>query len=104
MSPEDGEQTQAGVVLGQKYAYATASLLVGIAAFINLLGLERAILAIVFGWLALKSRPAPRLSGRRLWAKLGLVLGAVMLVAVPTALILFFDRFRALIEALEKLP
>ena len=103
MASQDGQDAQAGVVLGQKYAYATASLLVGIASFLNLLGLERAILAIVFAWLALKSRPGPRLHRRRLWAKVGLVLGVVMLVTVPTMLILFFDRFRALIEALEKL-
>lgn len=103
MPSENTQDPRAGTVLGQKYAYATASLLIGIAGFINLLGLERAVLAIVFAWLALKSRPAPRLRDRRLWAKVGLALGIVMLVTVPTVLILFFDRFRALIEALEKL-
>ena len=39
-------------VLGQKYAFATASLLLGIASFISLLGVEKGILAIVFGSIA----------------------------------------------------
>ena len=34
-----------GMVLGQKYAYATAALMVGIAGYIQLLGIERALLA-----------------------------------------------------------
>ena len=38
------------VVLGQKYAYATVSLLLGIFCFINLAGMEKAILAMVFGY------------------------------------------------------
>jgi hypothetical protein len=41
-------------ILGQKYAFATASLILGISSFVSLLGLEKAILAIVFGWLALR--------------------------------------------------
>jgi hypothetical protein len=46
-------------ILGQKYAFATASLILGISSFVSLLGLEKAILAIVFGWLALRATPAP---------------------------------------------
>lgn len=91
------------VVLGQKYAYATAALLVGIISYIQLLGIERALLAIVFAWLALRSNPQPRLDGRRLWAKAGLVLGLVQLVIVPTIVILKFEFFRELIATLEKL-
>ena len=40
-------------VLGQKYAFATAALLLGIISFISMLGVEKAVLAIVFGWLAM---------------------------------------------------
>ena len=40
--------------LGQKYAYATVSLVLGAASFVNLLGIEKGILAIAFGMLALK--------------------------------------------------
>ena len=99
---ENDRVTQA-YVLGQKYAYATASLLVGIAAFVNLLGLERAFLAMAFAWLALKAQPEPRLVDRRRWGQVGLILGVVMCVLVPTALVLFFDRLRDVLAALEKL-
>ena len=43
-------QTRESLILGQKYAFATASLILGIVSFVNLLGLEKPILAIVFGW------------------------------------------------------
>jgi hypothetical protein len=97
------QSTNSGIVLGQKYAYATAALLVGIASYIQLLGIERAVLAIVFAWLALRTNPGPRLQDRRLWAKAGLVLGLIMLVLVPTILMCKFGAFRELITALEKL-
>ena len=46
----------AHAVLGQKYAFATASLVLGVACFINLLGFEKAVLARAFGWLTLKEQ------------------------------------------------
>lgn len=92
-----------GTVLGQKYAYATAALLLGITSYIQLLGIERAILAIVFAWLALRGNPRPRLDIRRRWAKAGLVLGLIQLVAVPTIVILKFEALREMIITLDKL-
>ena len=92
-----------GVVLGQKYAYATAALMVGIAGYIQFLGIERAILAILFAYLALRPSPVPRLENRRLWAQVGLALGLIMLVIVPTIVLIKFDALRELITALEKL-
>ncbi len=80
-------ETQNNFVLGQKYAYATVSLLLGIFCFINIAGMEKAILAIVFGWLALRANPAPVLSERRRWAQAGLILGVLVLVIVPTIII-----------------
>jgi hypothetical protein len=91
------------VVLGQKYAYATISLVLGIACFINLAGLEKAILAITFAWLALKREPAPVLKNRRFWAKTGLALGATLLILVPTIIVLNLDRLRSVIEVLSRL-
>ena len=92
-----------GTVLGQKYAYATAALLLGITAYIQLLGIERAMLAIVFAWLALRTDPEPRLDVRRRWAKVGLVLGLIQLVVVPAIVILNFEALRELIAAFEEL-
>jgi hypothetical protein len=97
------EESQTHVVLGQKYAYATISLILGICCFVNFLGMEKAILAIVFGWLALKATPAPALKDRRLWAKTGLILGTAMLIFVPVIVILNFDELRKIIEMLQQL-
>jgi hypothetical protein len=90
-------------ILGQKYAFATASLVLGISCFVNLLGLEKAILAIVFGWLALRATPAPVLQQHRAWAKVGVAFGILPLIILPTVLILNYERLRELIECLSKM-
>ncbi|MGI8788808.1 MAG: hypothetical protein ACR2HG_13735 [Pyrinomonadaceae bacterium] len=90
-------------ILGQKYAFATVSLILGIFCFVNLLGLEKPILAIIFGWLALRAKPEPKLTEHRLWAQVGITLGIIMLIIVPTIIILNFDRIREIIEVLFKL-
>ena len=100
---QSNPESQAHIVLGQKYAYATISLILGLACFINLAGLEKAMLAVIFGWLALKSGPPPALNTRRVWAKTGMSLGILMLVTVPTIILLNIDRLRAMVEALMKL-
>ncbi|MDT5155793.1 MAG: hypothetical protein QOH51_150 [Acidobacteriota bacterium] len=100
---ENNLDSQTHVILGQKYAYATISLILGITCFISLAGMEKAILAIVFAWMALKSSPAPVLKDRRVWAQTGLVLGTIMLIVVPTIILLNLDRLRTLIEALVRL-
>ncbi len=88
------------IVLGQKYAFATASLICGIACYVNLLGLEKGVLAIVFAWMALKDRPSPRLTVRRGWAQAGLAMGTIPLVVIPVVLALNFDRLHRLLNAL----
>lgn len=100
---ESNKESQAHIVLGQKYAYATISLILGIACFINLAGMEKAVLAVIFARLALKSSPAPALTARRVWAQTGLVLGIAVLLVVPTIIILNVDRLREIVEALMKL-
>lgn len=96
-------ETQDYVVLGQKYAYATVSLVLGISCFVSLLGLEKAILAIAFGWLALRSTPAPKLKEHRSWAKAGIILGVLPFIILPIIIILNFDRLREFVELLEKM-
>lgn len=97
------ENFNQGVILGQKYAYATASLLVGIICYVQLLGMERAILAILFALLALKATPEPKLEKRRLWAKAGLVLGIITMILIPVIVIFKFDQVKELIHAFESL-
>ena len=96
-------QTKNSLILGQKYAFATASLILGICSFVNLLGLEKPILAIIFGWLALRTTPEPQLIQHRVWAKTGVVLGSIVLVVVPTLIILNLDRLREFVDVLSKL-
>ena len=96
-------QTKESLILGQKYAFATASLILGICSFVNLLGLEKPILAIIFGWLALRTNPAPQLTEHRLWAKAGVTLGTIILIVVPALIIMNFHRLQEFIEILSKL-
>jgi hypothetical protein len=104
MQNHDGPAKDAAV-LGQKYAYATASLILGLLCFVNLAGLEKAVVAIVFGVLALGREPAPDLVQRRAWAKAGVALGAAMIVLVPTLIyfVIGIDGLRQIIEALARL-
>ena len=96
-------ETKESLILGQKYAFATASLILGIFSFVNLLGLEKPILAIVFGWLALRATPAPLLKEHRVWAKTGVALGTIILIVLPTIIILNFHRLAEFIDVLSKL-
>jgi hypothetical protein len=91
------------IVLGQKYAFATASLVLGIASFVNLLGIEKGILAIVFGVLALRRHPAPGLKVRRTWGRLGATFGALQIVLVVAVIALNFDKVLDVITLLERL-
>ena len=90
-------------ILGQKYAYATVSLLLGIFCFINLAGMEKAVLAIAFAWLALRTTPEPILKQRRMWAQAGLILGGLVLIIVPIIIFLTFGRLREFFEVLMKM-
>lgn len=96
-------ETNESTILGQKYAFATVSLVLGIFCFVNLLGLEKPILAIIFGWLALRAKPEPKLKEHRLWAQVGITLGIITLIVVPLIIILNFDRLREIIEVLSKM-
>lgn len=96
-------ENKQALILGQKYAFATVSLVLGIFCFVNLLGLEKPILAIIFGWLALRSVPEPKLTAHRIWAQVGVVLGAIVLIVLPVLIIINFDRLREFVEVLSKL-
>ncbi len=85
------QQLNEQAVHGQKYAFATASLLLGIASFISLLGVEKGILAILFGILALRAQPLPALAKRRAWGKTGIVLGAFH-ISLVVVIVLFSWR------------
>ena len=97
------QQDRANIVLGQKYAYATVALVLGIASFVNLLGMDKAILAIVFGSMALRSTPAPALKSRREWGQVGVVLGVLQVVVITILIIVFRNELSHALEALMRL-
>ena len=91
------------LILGQKYAFATASLILGISCFVNLLGMEKAILAITFSWLALRESPEPVLKEHRGWAKAGLILGILLLIIMPSIILLNLDRIWEIVDCFSKM-
>ena len=96
-------ETRESLILGQKYAFATAALVLGISCFVNLIGLEKAIMAILFAYLALREKPKPVLREHRVWAKAGLILGIVPLIILPIIILLNLDRLYEIIECFSKI-
>ena len=96
---EPGSQND--LIRGQRLAFAGASLALGICSFISLLGVEKAILAIVFGVLALRNAPGrPMAHGR---ARLGIVLGGLQIALVLALLVVFHDDVMRFFESMERL-
>jgi hypothetical protein len=94
-------QAQSDFVFGQRYAFATLAMVLAFLSFINLAGMEKAILAIVLGYKALTAAPAPALERRRGWAKAGAVLGATHIVLVVSVILLNWDRLAKVVEVLR---
>ena len=66
----------------EKSVWAIASLTLGVACFITVFGMEKALLAIVFGYLGIKEMKAnKKLQGKNM-AYLGIALGVVSIVLV----------------------
>jgi hypothetical protein len=95
------ESRESAFVLGQRYTLATVALGLALLSFLNLAGMEKAILAIVLGVKALKSVPAPALEQRRGLARIGIGLGAAHIVLVLTIILLNLDRLGTLVETLR---
>jgi len=90
----------AAAARGRSQAYATAALVAGCVAFINLLGAEKALLAIVFAALALRGSLS-RAGRTRAWIAIGLgVLQPITLIAV---LLIFHDKAARLFLLLKDL-
>ena len=94
-------QAQSEFVIGQRYVFATLATVVALLSFINLAGMEKAILAIVLGYKALAAAPPPALERRRGWAKAGAVLGATHIVLVVSVILLNLDRLGKVVEVLR---
>lgn len=97
------ESRESSFVLGQRYTLATLALALALLSFLNLAGLEKAILAIVLGLKALKPAPEPQLEQRRGWAKMAIGLGVAHAVLVVTIILLNLHRLPKLIDAFRAL-
>lgn len=97
------QSKQPGFVIGQRRAFATLALVIALLSFVNLAGLEKAILAIVLGIRALSPSPEPALDQRRSWAKAAAVLGAAHIILVVTVIAMNLDRLSKVIDAFRAL-
>ena len=97
------ESRESAFVLGQRYTLATLAITLALLSFLNLAGLEKAVLAIVLGVKALKDVPDPPLQNRRGWARLGIGLGAAHMVLLAAVILLNLHRIPKLLEALRAL-
>jgi hypothetical protein len=95
------ETRESSFVLGQRYALATLALIVALLSFLNLAGMEKAILAIVLGARALRPVPQPPLEQRRGWARMAIGLGVAHVVLVVTIVLWNLDRLAELLDALR---
>lgn len=97
------ESTQSAFVLGQRYTLATVAVTLALLSFLNVAGLEKAVLAIVLALKALEHTPGPPLEQRRGWARLAIGLAAAHVVLLATVILLNLHRLPRLFEALRAL-
>jgi hypothetical protein len=95
------ESRESSFVLGQRYTLATLALGLALLSFLNLAGMEKAILAIVLAVRALKPMPQPALEQRRNWARFAIGLGIAHVVLVVTVILLNLDRLAQVVDALR---
>jgi len=86
--------------MGSKSKIAVMALVLGIVCFLNLLGIEKAIAAIIAGWLGLKETEIEGKSGKRL-AMTGIVLGSLYIVTITVLLILKGPEFIGMISRMS---
>lgn len=91
---------RAALLQGRREGLATAALAAACLAFVNLLGAEKALLALTLAGLAVRGLPPGAARGRAL-AAVGL--SAVYLATVVTVLILFRHELADLIRLLKDL-
>jgi len=97
------ESRDSAFVLGQRYMLATVALVIALLSFLNLAGLEKAIVAIILAVRALKPGPGPQLEERRGWARLAIGLATAHIVLLAAVILLNLDRLPKLYEALRAL-
>jgi hypothetical protein len=82
-------------------SFAAASLTLGVCSFISALGVEKSILAIVFGVLALRNT-TPRPGTRLGLARFGILLGILPLALLVVLLAIFRQEAMRFLEYLNR--
>lgn len=78
---------------------ALVSLLLGIFSFVHLLGIEKAVLAIIIGILALRESIGNTKSTKLSW--IGIVLGLLYLVVVAVIIMFYFPKMVLMLKGLK---
>jgi hypothetical protein len=82
--------------------FAIASLVVGILSFISLAGMEKAIVAIIFGALALKKMERSNQSAGKNLATAGIILSIFSIVLSLSLIVKFWPKIQQQIEQIQK--
>ncbi len=86
---------------GNKSEFAIASFIMGIVSFVHLMNLEKPIIAVVFGVLALKNiKRQPGVKGKGL-AVAGLLLGIVGIILTSTMTIKYWPQMMNMAQRLK---
>jgi hypothetical protein len=103
MNTTEGESNdwQKGFAAGRRHGFAIAALVVSLVSFLSLLGAEKALTAIVFGWIALKGAERGSLPNRL--GKSAIAIGCIFMVTVATVLVLFWKDVVKFVDLLQKL-
>lgn len=80
--------------------FAIASLVIAILSFVNLAGLEKAIVAIVFGVLALRKIEDTQLKSKKL-ANAGIILGIISTLLTITFIIKFYPKIQQRLKQIQ---
>ncbi len=86
--------------MGNKSKAAILALVGGIACFLNLLGVEKAVFTITAGWLALKEIDSEGKTGKNL-AYAGIILGFLYIVVITLLLIFKGPEFITMIQSMK---
>ncbi len=84
---------------GRRIGLATAALALGVVSFLNLLGLEKSILAIVLALLAMQGAEPVTAAFRR--GRTALMVSAVHVLTIVVVLVLFHDKLLQLLHKLS---
>ncbi len=82
--------------------FAIASLVLGIASFVQIMGTEKGILAIVFGILALRRLKKDSVLGGKKLAIAGTILGIVSVILVIVMTIIFMPKMNEMMLQMQQ--